>query len=109
MIEAMACGTPIIAVPSGSVPEVLEDGVTGAFVNSLEDAVEAVRHLDRFDRRAVRARFEDRFTARRMAENHVELFERLTERGRVTYSVPSPAVGDPEPPRLPLRNEVAAG
>jgi glycosyltransferase involved in cell wall biosynthesis len=109
MIEAMACGTPTIAVPSGSVTEVIEDGITGAYVSSLEDAVEAVRQLNRFDRRAVRARFEQRFTARRMAENHVELFARLTERGRVTYSVPSPEVGDPEPPRIPLRNGVATG
>jgi glycosyltransferase involved in cell wall biosynthesis len=109
MIEAMACGTPIIAVPSGSVPEVLEDGVTGAFVHSLEDAVEAVRHLDRFDRSAVRGRFEQRFTARHMAENHVALFEALTRRSAVTYSIPARGPRDPEPPQLALRDEVATG
>ena len=92
---------------AGSVTEVIEDGITGAYVSSLEDAVEAVEHLDRFDRAAVRARFEERFTARRMAENHVALFERLIERGRTNYSLPTS--DEPEPPQLALRSEVATG
>ncbi len=57
MIEAMACGTPVIAYRSGSVPEVVEDGVTGFIVENEEQAVEAVGDLGRLDRRKVRARF----------------------------------------------------
>ena len=64
MIEAMACGTPVIAYRSGSVPEVIEDGVTGFIVDGEEEAVRAVRELPRLDRRIIRARFEERFTAR---------------------------------------------
>jgi glycosyltransferase involved in cell wall biosynthesis len=67
MIEAMACGTPIIAYRSGSVPEVIDDGVTGFIVESEDQAVEAVKEVARLDRRKVRARFEERFTASRMA------------------------------------------
>ena len=70
MIEAMACGTPVIAYRSGSVPEVVEDGVTGFIVDGEEDAVRAVRELPRLDRRTIRARFEERFTAVRMAREY---------------------------------------
>jgi glycosyltransferase involved in cell wall biosynthesis len=63
MIEAMACGTPVIAYRSGSVPEVVEDGVTGFIVDNEEQAVRAVGDLGRLDRRKVRARFEERFSA----------------------------------------------
>jgi glycosyltransferase involved in cell wall biosynthesis len=70
MIEAMACGTPVIAYRSGSVPEVIEDGVTGFIVDGEEDAVRAVRELPRLDRRIIRARFEERFTAVRMAREY---------------------------------------
>jgi hypothetical protein len=67
MIEAMACGTPVIAYRSGSVPEVVEDGVTGFIVENEDQAVRAVGDLGRLDRRTVRARFEERFSASRMA------------------------------------------
>jgi Glycosyl transferases group 1 len=67
MIEAMACGTPIIAYRSGSVPEVIEDGVPGFIVEGEDQAVEAVKEVARLDIRKVRARFEERFTASRMA------------------------------------------
>jgi glycosyltransferase involved in cell wall biosynthesis len=78
MIEAMACGTPVIAFRSGSVPEVIDDGVTGFIVDSEEEAVEAIRHrLPRLDRKAVRAGFEQRFTSRRMAEAYVALYRTL--------------------------------
>jgi glycosyltransferase involved in cell wall biosynthesis len=72
MIEAMACGTPVIAFRSGSVPEVVEDGVTGFIVDSEEEAIEVIRNrLPKLDRRKVRAGFDRRFTARRMAEDYV--------------------------------------
>ena len=70
MIEAMACGTPVIAYRSGSVPEVVEDGVTGFIVEGEEQAISAVNELPRLDRRKVRARFEARFSASRMAREY---------------------------------------
>jgi glycosyltransferase involved in cell wall biosynthesis len=77
MIEAMACGTPVIAYRHGSVPEVIDEGVTGFVVDSEEEAVRAVRRLGEIDRRQVRACFERRFTARRMASEYVALYEGL--------------------------------
>jgi glycosyltransferase involved in cell wall biosynthesis len=70
MIEAMACGTPVIAYRSGSVPEVVEHGVTGFVVENEEQAIKAVGELGRLDRRRVRARFEERFSAKRMAREY---------------------------------------
>jgi glycosyltransferase involved in cell wall biosynthesis len=81
MIEAMACGVPVIAYNHGSVPEVIEEGRTGFVVDGIEGAVRAVERLPELSRHAVRARFEERFTARRMAEEHVALYTRLA-RGR---------------------------
>jgi len=77
MIEAMACGTPVIAMRRGSVPEVIEDGVTGFIVDTEEEAIAAVHRLPELDRDRVRRRFEARFTGRRMAEDYVRLYERL--------------------------------
>jgi glycosyltransferase involved in cell wall biosynthesis len=78
MIEAMACGTPVIAYPRGSVPEVIEDGVTGFLVDSVDAAAAAVDRAATLDRARVRAAFERRFTARRMAEDYLEVYERLS-------------------------------
>lgn len=80
MIEAMACGTPVIAWNCGSVPEVIEPGVTGFVVNSEEEAVEAVRNIPTLDRRRIRSAFDKRFSADAMARNYVRLYERLLER-----------------------------
>jgi glycosyltransferase involved in cell wall biosynthesis len=77
MIEAMACGTPVIAFERGSVPEILENGLTGYIVNSVEEAIEMVPLVTALDRRRVRARFEERFTAARMAQDYVATFEQL--------------------------------
>jgi glycosyltransferase involved in cell wall biosynthesis len=71
MIEAMSCGTPVIAFNRGSVPEVVEDGLTGFIVEDEAAAIAAVSRLDQLDRGAVRARFEQKFTARRMAEDYL--------------------------------------
>ena len=89
MIEAMACGTPIVAFGHGSVPEVLDDGVTGYVVNSLEDAVVAASRVGEIDRASVRAVFEQRFTAERMARDYVELYTRLADRDSVEVIAPS--------------------
>ncbi|MGD9881674.1 MAG: glycosyltransferase family 4 protein [Reyranella sp.] len=80
MIEAMACGTPVIAFRSGSVPEVVDDGVTGFIVNGEAEAIHAVARLSELDRHHVRARFEQRFGARRMARDYLRLYEGLMTR-----------------------------
>jgi len=77
MIEAMACGTPVLAFRCGSVPEVIEDGVTGKAVDSEDQAVAALPEILSYDRRAVRQRFEDRFTSTRMAKDYVSTYRRL--------------------------------
>jgi glycosyltransferase involved in cell wall biosynthesis len=80
MIEAMACGVPVVAFRGGSVEEIIEDGVTGFIVDAVEDAVRAVRQIDRIDRRTCRGTFERRFTARRMAGRYVEVYRELASR-----------------------------
>jgi glycosyltransferase involved in cell wall biosynthesis len=77
MIEAMACGTPVIAFNRGSVPEIVEDGVTGFIVEDETSAIAAVGRLAGLPRAKVRARFEQRFTARRMADDYVAVYKKL--------------------------------
>ena len=77
MIEAMACGCPVIAFRRGSVPEVVEDGITGFVVDSVDEAVAACARVDALDRAAVRRRFEQRWTSGRMAGDYLALYERL--------------------------------
>jgi glycosyltransferase involved in cell wall biosynthesis len=80
MIEAMACGTPVIAWPGGSVAEVMVDGVTGFIVEEIDDAVEATRQVGDLDRRRCREVFDDRFTVERMARDYVAVYESLRSR-----------------------------
>ncbi len=82
MIEAMACGTPVIAFPAGSVPEVVEDGLTGFVVPNEAAAVAAVGRLPALSRSAIRRRFETRFSAERMAADYVAVYERLAAANR---------------------------
>jgi glycosyltransferase involved in cell wall biosynthesis len=77
MIEAMACGTPVIAWNKGSVAEVVEDGVTGFIVENEAQAIEAVNKVASLDRRRIRARFEERFTADRMARDYIDIYQRM--------------------------------
>ncbi|WP_211945562.1 glycosyltransferase family 4 protein [Cupriavidus yeoncheonensis] len=77
MIEAMACGTPVIAFRCGSVPEVIDDGVNGFVVDSVDEAVAAVGRIGEIDRRAVRRAFLARFSAERMAHDYLALYGRL--------------------------------
>jgi glycosyltransferase involved in cell wall biosynthesis len=79
MIEAMACGTPVIAYNCGSVPEVIDHGLTGFIVPDEDAAVSAISRLGELDRTAIRRRFDQRFTARRMAEDYVDVYEELIE------------------------------
>jgi glycosyltransferase involved in cell wall biosynthesis len=77
MIEAMACGTPVLAFRCGSIPEIIEDGITGKVVNSELEAIAALPEILSYDRRAVRRRFEERFTAARMAKDYVGSYRQL--------------------------------
>jgi glycosyltransferase involved in cell wall biosynthesis len=108
MIEAMACGTPVIAYPRGSVPEIVEHGRTGYLVEGVDAAVAAVRRLGELDRALVRQRFEQRFTLQRMAMDYLSVYASLSEtepaprRSDLTNGVPvamplfgfGPATGD---------------
>jgi glycosyltransferase involved in cell wall biosynthesis len=76
-IEAMACGTPVLAYPHGSVPEIVEPGITGAIVSDEEEAAEALARLTSFDRGRIRLRFDERFSAERMARDYLALYEAL--------------------------------
>jgi glycosyltransferase involved in cell wall biosynthesis len=79
MIESLACGTPVIAWPQGSVPEIIEDGVSGFLCRDIGAAVRAVDELDKLDRGSCRAAFERRFTAERMARDYVAVYRRLCQ------------------------------
>jgi glycosyltransferase involved in cell wall biosynthesis len=83
MIEAMACGTPTVAFNRGSVPEVLEDGVTGLIVSNEEEAVSAVETAPSLDRSRIRSVFERRFSAARMARDYVALYDQVLENAMI--------------------------
>jgi glycosyltransferase involved in cell wall biosynthesis len=80
MIEAMSCGTPVIAWRNGAVPEIVEDGRSGVIVDSVEQAVAAAACIGRLDRLAVRERFEERFSAARMAHDYLAVYRALARR-----------------------------
>ncbi|MGC2641265.1 MAG: glycosyltransferase, partial [Pseudolabrys sp.] len=101
MIEAMATGTPVIAWRKGSVPKVIDEGVTGFVVDSIEGAVRAVGQIGALDRTAVRRQFEARFTSSQMASQYLAVYKELvvgSARGKLVKSVPvaisMPAVDD---------------
>ena len=79
MLEAMACGTPVIAYRHGSVPEIIDQGVTGYIVENQEQAIAAARAVQAIDRRRCREVFEERFAARVMARRYLEVYRELVE------------------------------
>lgn len=79
MIEAMACGTPVIAYNRGAAPEIVEDGVTGFIVEDETSAVGALRKIDTLSRTRIRERFEERFTSRRMALDYVKSYSKMSD------------------------------
>ncbi len=92
MIEAMACGTPVLAFDHGSVREVIDDGVTGYIVKSIDEAVAALPKVIQLDRGKVRERFEQRFSAHRMAKDYLRLYQTLV-RQSLSERALSPAGG----------------
>jgi len=82
MIEAMACGTPVIAFNYGSVPEVIDDGKSGFIVNSVEEAINAVNRLHLLSAKQVRKCFEERFTSKRMADDYLNIFREMINVGK---------------------------
>jgi glycosyltransferase involved in cell wall biosynthesis len=92
MIEAMACGTPVVAYPFGSVPEVMQDGVSGYVVADLDGAVEAVKNVDQLDRKKIRKYFEQRFTAARMTQDYLRIYERMLTRKKAPLTVANGAL-----------------
>jgi glycosyltransferase involved in cell wall biosynthesis len=83
MIEAMACGTPVIAFNNGAVPEIIDHGLTGLIVNSVEEACKAAERVGSLNRANIRRRFEERFTSGRMARDYVSAYEALLTGGRI--------------------------
>jgi len=77
VIEAMACGTPVIAYPRGSMPELIEDGITGFLVDGFDEAVAAIERIDEIDRSACRRHVAERFTVDRMADQYLALYRRI--------------------------------
>jgi glycosyltransferase involved in cell wall biosynthesis len=77
LIEAMACGTPVIAYRCGSVPEIVDDGATGFIVDDLDTAIQVVPKIRDLDRNLCRRRFEERFSAARMAQEYLAIYQRL--------------------------------
>ncbi len=86
MIESMACGTPVIGWRRGSVPEVLEDGVTGFIVDTVDEAVRAVGRIDEIDRGRCRRVFEERFDAGRMARDYLDVYTGVARSPRAPQS-----------------------
>jgi glycosyltransferase involved in cell wall biosynthesis len=102
MIESMACGTPVLAFRRGSVTEVVEDGLTGCIVDSMEEALSALPRVLALDRRAVRRRFEERFSAARMAHDYVNVYRSLL---RTSLQADRTTM---KPIRSPLSTQVSA-
>jgi glycosyltransferase involved in cell wall biosynthesis len=100
MIEAMACGTPVLAFRHGSVPEIIDPGVTGHIVDSMDEAVKALPRVLALDRHAVRQRFEERFSATRMAKDYVSVYRALLQQ---------PVIADSEANRLMLQPAMKEG
>jgi glycosyltransferase involved in cell wall biosynthesis len=99
MIESMACGTPVLAFRKGSVSEVIDEGVTGLTVDSMDEAIRKLPHVLALDRRAVRRRFDQRFTATRMAKDYVEIYRALLKQA------PAPSMQEVMPRLQPALEE----
>jgi glycosyltransferase involved in cell wall biosynthesis len=115
MIEATACGTPVLAFRCGSVPEIVEDRLTGRIVSTVDEAVHAVPELLALDRKAIRSRFEERFSSRRMASEYVKVYETILRKRTApqiqlsaleTHSARTRARGFEAPPAVVRRDRL---
>jgi glycosyltransferase involved in cell wall biosynthesis len=95
MIEAMACGTPVLAFRRGSVPEIVDNGVTGQIVDTEEEAIRKLPYVLALDRRAVHRRFEERFSATRMAKDYIRVYRSLMRRPLLLPDAPGISVVHP--------------
>ncbi|CAI8861186.1 glycosyltransferase family 4 protein [Methylocaldum szegediense] len=102
MIEAMACGTPVIAFRNGSVPEVMRHGATGFIVEDIKQAVAAVERIGEISRITCRKEFESRFSARRMANDYVQIYRQLSEKRKQRVSPTLKVLGMETVERLPM-------
>jgi glycosyltransferase involved in cell wall biosynthesis len=110
MIEAMSCGTPVIAFNRGSVPEVVEQGVTGFVVETAEDAAAAVEQALELDRARIRATFEQRFTSDIMAMNYEAAYRSVLDMARITpLAELAAAAKTPAPVESPAPGSASAG
>lgn len=107
MIEAMACATPVLAFHCGSTPEIIDQRVTGCLVGSLDEAIRVMPEVLRIDRRGIRRRFEERFSARRMADDYLSVYRRLSRSGVEVGSVGSPLARSPNVVPLSGRNRLS--
>jgi hypothetical protein len=99
MIEAMATGTPVVAWRNGSVPDVIDHGLTGMVVDAIEEAVDAVRVVRNLDRTAVRKQFERRFTVNNMTQQYIDIYEHQATGARASR------LGNHTHPKRAFRNE----
>jgi len=88
----MACGTPVLAFRQGSVPEIIDDHVTGRIVETVDEAIRLLPGAMRFDRRGVRRRFEERFSSARMADEYVQIYRKLHRSAAVRLTLPTATV-----------------
>jgi glycosyltransferase involved in cell wall biosynthesis len=102
VIEALACGTPVVAFRQGAVPEILEESKTGFLVDSVEEAVRAVSHIGELNRRVCRKAFEERFSVNRMARDYLDVYQRLI-RSREVGQVSKTIRGNSRRPRAARR------
>jgi Glycosyl transferases group 1 len=115
LIEAMANGTPVIAFGRGSVPEIIDHGITGFIVDSVDEAVAAIPLAKALDRGAIRRRFEEQFSVERMARGYVALYGEVLRRGTVGAVLSSAATAQRDgercltPNRTNLTKPVPAG
>src|SRR5262245_51271686 len=94
MIEAMACATPVLAFPCGSVPEIIEDGLTGRIASNMDEAVRAIPQVLALDRSAIRRRFEERFSSTRMTRDYLRLYRSMIRKTpRQSVNTPTLAAG----------------
>ncbi len=97
MIEAMACGTPVVAYPQGSVGEVTKEGVTGFIVADEDGAVRAIERISEIDRKKCREYFEQNFTSTRMAQDYLNIYQRMMQRGPAAINIPNGATSWTKP------------